>query len=347
MAFRRSSILLGVLGVVLIALAATVRPVIASWATRLPGDTDTTMKYTGTASLLDNKALAAGDVEHVLVSDVPATVNRRVHVAQTQGDKALVADDTTVYVGGTKLPSSYKYAVDRGSLQATSAPADWAGIQPAKGLTVSFPTAPRADDSYLYFDPMTQSTARVDFKGKEHVRGRDVNNYRMTVTGALKEKATLDTLPPALPKSLAVSLLPLLPPASAAQIRRNSATLPDPVPLFYTASTTIDMSVDRKSGIVIDARFRQQLTANATTAAKPTPLLPVFALDASATPASQRDLADKASSVGTQLLVLKTVTPLALLGVGLPLLTIAVLRRRRPTAAPDTVAKEPAETAAG
>lgn len=346
MAFRRSSILLAVLGIVLIALAATVRPLIVPWATRLPGDIDVTLKYAGTATVLDSEALAAGDVEHALVSDVPATVDRRVHVVTTKGDKALVADDTTVRVGETKMPSSFKYAVDRDSLQATRAPADWKDIQPAKGLTVAFPIAPEPDDRYTYFDPMTQSTTRVDFKGKDRVRGRDVNNYRMTVTGALKDRATLATLPPALPKALAVSLLPQLPPASAAEIRRNAATLPDPIPLAYTVSTTVDLAADQDTGIVIDARLQQQVTANTAAGSAQTPLLPVFALNVAATPASHQDLVDRASSTATMLLVLKTVTPLALLGVGLLLLTIAVIRRRRPTA-PDTVAKEPAETAAG
>ncbi|GGN20263.1 porin PorA family protein [Streptomyces fuscichromogenes] len=342
MALRRSSIVYGVLGIVLIALAASTRPIIVPLLTRLPGNTDASARFSGTATVLNSKALSAGDTAHVLLSGVPASMDRRVHVVKTKGDTALVADDLTIHIGKNSEPSTARYAVDRGSFDAVEAPVGWKNVERAKGLTVVFPIHPKADDSYTYYNPLTQSTARVVFQGTGRVSGHDVNRYKISVNGALKSSAVLATLPPALPKKLAKSFASRLPAASAAAIAPKAATLPDPIPLSYTVATVIDISLDQDSGLALDSHYQEQVTANVTAGQKKIPLLPVLALDVKPTAATKADIADKASSIDTKLLVIRTVAPLTLIGMGLLLLTIAVLRRRRPT----TVETVPNKTAA-
>ncbi|MEU6200956.1 porin PorA family protein [Streptomyces sp. NPDC047061] len=346
MALRRSSIVYGVLGIVLITLAAVTRPIIAPLLTRLPGNTDVSAGFSGTATVLNSKALAAGDTAHALLSGVPATMDRRVHVVKTKGDTALVADDLTIHIGTNSAPSTSRYAVDRGDFNAVEAPAGWKNVERAKGLTVIFPIHPKADNTYTYYNPLTQTTARVVFQGTGRASGHDVNRYKISVTGALKSSDVLATLPPALPKKLAKSFVSQLPAATAAALAPKTAALPDPIPLSYTVATVIDVFLDQDSGLVLDSHYQERVTANVTAGKKEIPLLPVLALDVKPTAATKADMADKAGTIDTKLLMIRTVAPLTLLGVGLLLLTIAVLRRRRP-AVVQPVTKETVAMTAG
>ncbi len=76
MSARRSSIVLITLTVVLAALAAVVRFVVAPGLTELPGDTDLTVRYAGRATMLDDEALRSGDTAHAVRSGIPVTVDR-------------------------------------------------------------------------------------------------------------------------------------------------------------------------------------------------------------------------------------------------------------------------------
>jgi hypothetical protein len=57
MAIRRSSIVLGAAGVVLIALALVIEFVVVPIATQLPGSTNLPVTYSGTGTLLNSAAL--------------------------------------------------------------------------------------------------------------------------------------------------------------------------------------------------------------------------------------------------------------------------------------------------
>jgi hypothetical protein len=62
-------------------------------------------------------------------------------------------------------------------------------------------------------------------------------------------------------------------------------------------------------------------------------LIPVLALDFRVTPASMQSLANKARTSGELLTVIEVIVPVALVVLGVVLLVIAVLRRRRPAPA--------------
>ncbi|MGW0462990.1 porin PorA family protein [Streptomyces tendae] len=142
MSARRPTILLITVAVALLAAAASVRLVVAPNVTKLPGDTDQTVQYAGEATLLDSKALQSGDTAHALRSGVPVTVDRRIRVASTHGDTAVLEDTMTVHAGEQSLPSSKTYAIDRGSRKGTSPPAS-TPTEPSRGaLSSAFPRAP-------------------------------------------------------------------------------------------------------------------------------------------------------------------------------------------------------------
>ena len=120
MSVRRSSWIFGGLGIVLIVVAALVRFVFAPIMTRLPGDTNLGIDYTGTGTLLNSEALQKGDTAHALASNVPLTAARVMKVNSTDGGTAVLSDTMTINAGGQKMPSTHIYAVDRTTIDRKS-----------------------------------------------------------------------------------------------------------------------------------------------------------------------------------------------------------------------------------
>jgi hypothetical protein len=330
MSVRRSAIVFAAVGLVLIVLAALLRFVVVPIATKLPGSTDLTVHYSGTATLLNTAALQSGDVAHLINANVPLTVDRRVRVTATHGDTGVVSDVLTLHVGGQTQVSPHIYALDRTTLNGTTAPAGTA-VEPSKGaLSSAFPVGAKKKN-YRYYDSTTRSIVPARYTGTSTVKGRSVNVYKMTASGPVKDPALLTTLPTGLPKTLVASLGPLLPAALRAQLTPATlAALPDVIPFSYTGTTNIVAYVDQQTGLALDQTISEQVVANAALGGTSTSLAPVSAFSFRVTPASVSYLVDKAQSSGRLLTLLGTVLPLVLLIVGLALIVLAVLRRRRP-----------------
>lgn len=337
---RRSSMILVALGVLLLAAAATTRFGLVPAATKLPGSTDVTARFAGTATLLDPAALHSGDLAHALAKDVPVTADRRFRVSSTAGDVAIGNDAFTLKgPGGLEVTSSHSYALDRTSLGAAPAPKG-ADVEEHEGLTVAFPLHPKPSDSYRYYEPSTGLTVPVAYVRTGTVEGRDVYRYTTTATGPLADTELLAKLPPALPKSLAAELGTLLPADVAAQLAPILPTLPDTIPLTYTASTDVEMAADTVTGMPISAHLVQSVVANVELGGRKIALLPVLAVDVTSTKASQSELADHSGAAAAKLWLLSAVVPGALCVVGLLLVALG-LRRRKPTPPP-----QPAKRAA-
>ncbi|GAA3090388.1 porin PorA family protein [Streptomyces rectiviolaceus] len=324
MSVRRTSLILVVAAVVLAALSGVVRFVVAPNATKLPDDTDQTVHYAGKATMLDGKALQSGDTANAIKSDIPITVDRRVHVTSTHGDTVVLKDALTMHVGDRSLPSSKTYSIDRDSRKGTTPPTS-AAVEPSQGaLSSAFPPDAEQNNSYTYYDSTTQSIVPVRYTGTAERKGRAVNVYKITVAAPVKDPAVLKPLPPALPKNLVTSLAPGI----------DAKALPDPVPLAYRGESTLVAYVDQQTGIAIDQSVDRKVVATTAAGGKETALLPLSAFAFSITPESQKDLADKAASAGLLLTLLADVTPLVLLGIAAVLLLIAFLRRRKRQVAP-------------
>ncbi|AJE80429.1 hypothetical protein SLNWT_0053 [Streptomyces albus] len=330
MALRRSSVVLAVIAVVLIALAVLVRVVLVPNVSRLPDDTDIPISYAGTGTLLNAEALRSGDTAHAMESNIAVTLDRRVHVVSTKDDVAVVKDDLTLHAGSVSVPNKHVYALDRTTMRAVPPPPG-VTAERAEDFTVAFPLSPKADADYRYYDPSTRRTFPLKYTGSGTVQGRGVLSYDVVASGALKDKNILATLPPALPKKTLSALTPLLAPAARKELPAPVvAALPDPVPLTYTVRTEISAGLDKAIGLPLEESIDQRVVAHLAADGKPVALLPVLAVDAKATKASQKDLADRAESSDRLLTLAKEVVPAGLLGVGVILLAIAFFRRRRP-----------------
>jgi hypothetical protein len=343
-AVRRSSIVLGAVGVVLIVLALLVWFVVVPIATQLPGSTDLKVVYSGTGTLLNASALQSGDTKDVIAANVPITVDRELKVTSVHGGTAIVADDLTIHAGTQTLPSDHTYALDRTTMDGVTPPAGIA-VEPSVGaLSSAFPIGPKADDSYRYYDSTTRNIVPVRYAGSATRQGRAVNVYKITSSGPVKDPGLLKMLPSALPKKLLAGLAPLLPAAVRAEVTPATlAALPDPVPLSYTGTTAIVAYVDQQTGVPIDETISQQVVVNVTAGARTLSLIPVLALDFRVTPASMVTLAHKAQTSGELLTVIEVIVPVVLVVVGVILVVIAVLRRRRPLPAAPTGAESSRE----
>src|ERR1700736_459451 len=259
----RSSIVLATVGIVVIVLGVVLRFVVVPIATQLPANTNLGITYSGTATLLNSQALQSGDIKNVIASNVPMTIDRRVKVTSTHGDTAVVSDNLTVHAGSETLPSPHTYTLDRTSLNGVTPPKG-VTVEPSKGaLSSTFPIGPKADNSYRYYDPTTRQIVPITYTGHAALDGRSVNVYKFAATGAVEDPGLLKILPSSLPKNLVAGLAPLLPPAVKAEITPATlATLPDPIPLTYTARTDIVAHVDRQTGAPINETISVQIVMN-------------------------------------------------------------------------------------
>ena len=341
MPVRRSSIALAATGIVLILLAVLIRFVVVPIATKLPGNTNLGVKYAGTATLLNAKALQSGDTKHVLAADVPMSVDRRVKVTSTHGDTAIVTDSMTIDAGGQALPSAHAYALDRSSLAGATPPAG-TSVEPSMGaLSSAFPIGPKADNSYRYYDSTSQAIVPITYAGHANRDGRAVNVYKIAAVGAVKDPGLLKMLPPSLPKQLITRLAPLLPAAVRATITPATlSALPNLIPLSYTGRTNIVAYVDKQTGIAVDQTISEQVVVNVAAGSQTLSLMPVLALDFHMTPGSAKYLADKAKSAGRLLTLINVVVPIALVVIGVVLAVVAVIRRRKPVSPPGPSAAE-------
>src|ERR1700756_5890567 len=120
LSIRRSSIVLAGIGIVLIVLGVLVLFVVVPVATKLPGSTNLSVTYSGTATLLNSSALQSGDTKNVIAANVPTTVDRQLKVTSIRGDTAIVSDDLTIHAGNQTLPRDHTYALNRATLEGAT-----------------------------------------------------------------------------------------------------------------------------------------------------------------------------------------------------------------------------------
>jgi hypothetical protein len=352
MVYRRSAVVLGVCGLVVAVVGVVFEPVAGPMVSKLPSNTDLTVHYSGTASVIDQTAVASGDLLGAFKTNVPLTLDRRIHVLSTSGNTAIVGDDQTLKITGMPpMPDNHVYALDRKTLEAGPAPAGKTA-DPASGIPIGWPMSPSAHHAYKYYDPTTQTSSDFTYTGDTKIKGRGALKFHTQAAPTpVKDKTLLATLPTALPKSvaqaLAASPLPILPKETQALLTPDVvASLPDAIPLAYTATTTADGSADKKVGFPIEQHLQQKVILNvALPGQPPITLLPVLTTDLTLTPDSQQYLVDKANTASWQLTLVKVVAPIALVALGALLLVLAFVKRKPKVAVATAGPSEPVTAA--
>nr|WP_246324982.1 porin PorA family protein [Petropleomorpha daqingensis] len=317
----RSSVILGLLGVLLIVAAALVRFVYLPSASRLPDDFDSTQSYAGTYSGVNPDAFAGGPVDQVLVRDVPAEISRRYATASVDGDTAVVTRTLQTPAGEEVVgAAAVRYAVDRTTLE--SVPSDAKDVVASKGLIFSLPLHPQTDAKYQLWDEATAKAFPLTYKGTGTVQGREVYRFESTAEGPVADPAALG-LPTSITRGQLTDLGPrlasLLPPAVQAQLPALLAALPSDIPLTWTSKTTSTVWADQTVGAPIRANSSQEISASIVGIS-----LPFATMDLTSTQASDTAIASDASDIAAKLTWIGTIIPIAALVLGVLLLALAV-----------------------
>lgn len=326
---RRFSVAIGVAGAVLIVGAAAAEYLLAPELTKFPDDTNIKLDYAGTATLLNAEALQAGDMTQIFLKDVPITIRRQIKVEAATGDTAAVSDAQVIKGEQVTSPIEHTYAVDRSTLQMRSS-FEGSKVEKSSGcLAIGFPLAPKANDSYTFYDPSTQECFKADYKNSDTLGDLDVHNYLVTATGPTKDPKVLANVPPALPKQALAGLASTLPKDLQAKLGATLASLPDTVPLTYVSDTSIKVAADQATGFPVSQDLRLKTTMALDVDGATVPIMPVFDVKATMTPETVKRLSDDAASTGRLVRLADTILPLGLLTLGLLLVAVAAVRERR------------------
>jgi hypothetical protein len=334
-----------VLGVLCLAAAAILAWVVVPKQAQLPGDTNVTRQYAGTAKLLLNaQALAGGQLSQAVLRNIPITAQRTVQVVATDGSAAQVRDSRTLatangqQLGGTQTT----YAVDRKTLEPPSSyPTSW-NVTQQQGLTVSWPFGSEKAD-YTGWVNETQSTTPIKYLREENRKGVDTYVYQANPAAApIKDPQVLATLPQALPVSALSALASALdiPDELRAKLAQALPALTQPVPLTYTYEAQSTYWVSPATGEVVDTQREEirkaglSLPSGQSIAA----VIPIYDVTTAFTDDSAKTAAQDANDNADKIQLYGTTLPLILLIVGIVALIIAALLfflpRREPAPGP-------------
>lgn len=321
--------------VVLAAAAGAGRFAVLPAVDQVPSDLKTAVHYSGTATALDKKALAGGDVAHAVHRDLPIDATRTVEVTAVAAGAARLDDHTVVTApGGTKLTDgTHLWAVDRKTLLDAKGPAGWKA-EDHQGLVAGFPLHPKAED-YAFWDTLTGTAVKAVCRGRTSFAGRSAYKFLIESSGAPNAK-TAAALPPALPTPLVRGLAGTLPEPGRNGLTGKLKSAGAAVPLTYKATGTATAWVDTETGVVLGQSVHQAVVGQVAGTDGPVDLLPVTDIRMSMTKASTAEAVDRAESAARGRLLVGTVAPAValLLALGLALGAVLLGRRRRSDAGP-------------
>lgn len=333
---RRSVLVFAAGAVVCAAVAGVIRFKMVPDAERVQSDQNTVIRYAGTASYLDQRAVAGGDLAQAFVKGAPFTAVETVKAVGMHGDVAVLSDVTAISgAGGVLGNPTATWAVDRKTLMPAAAPAG-VTADAHQGLAVGFAFGPGKHD-YPWWDGATGSQATAKYTRSESHAGRSTYVYTVDVSGALKDPGTVAQLPQAVPvsvlKGLAATMAPDMQGALAALLPPGGDSVM--VPLTYSSSTKSTMWVDQLSGTTVDADAHQTVTAQMKSKLGTIPLTAVLDVDTKMSPAGVADAVKQSKDDQSRLLWEGTVAPLALAVLALAFIVGAVMAGRRGRAAED------------
>jgi hypothetical protein len=277
---RRLSITAVVLGGLLLVASIGVRVVAAPALVRFPLNTNETAHYTGHATLfVDAKTLLP--LAHPTVE--PLSVSRHVDVVSGTFGKAVVDETVTTKTPSTKTVETYQYVIDRRTMKMVNDPRQYAFGKPsnvmhaAGSYRITFAMGTKLSGSYLAYIPEADALVHLaplqgaHYHGDAHVTVVDFSS-RLEKPVAPYYLAHLKAM--GLPMQVtAAQLEPLLSAngidvnraladvgsrLNAAESRLVSSTLAKSVPLRYYFVDNGHISIEPRTGALIDVHAQEQ-----------------------------------------------------------------------------------------
>lgn len=174
-------------GTLAIVAALGVRFVAAPALVRFPLDVDKTTHYTGQATTFVGEATGAPLATPTVA---PLTVDRRVHVVSGSFSQAIVEESIRVSFSGTTNGQTYRYVMDRKSMQLVNNPKSYAFgsstnlMTPSDGYRLNFPMGSVATKSYQAYDPSTNAIVTLKATGpaqRDPVSGMKLLTFAATL----------------------------------------------------------------------------------------------------------------------------------------------------------------------
>ncbi len=281
MKHRRWGIAAVALGATLLVGAAAVRVVAAPALIRFPLGLDETTTYTGTAaSYVDQVTL----LPLAKPKTEPLEIKRRVKVVSGTFSKAVIDETVTVKTGATTNIEAYQYVIDRRTMKMVSDPRQvafgdsTAVMHAAPGaFRVNFPMGTNTHDSYRAFIPEEDAYSQLVLVEGPHQHPDahvQVIDFSSKLDGPVAPYYLEHLKKMGLPMEVTpAQLLPLLaaegidvnsaladvgPRLTPAESKLVTTTLAKSVPLEYFFLSDGMISIEPRTGTLIDVHTHQQ-----------------------------------------------------------------------------------------
>ena len=277
---RRWSTAAIVVGVALLAGSAAFRLAAVPALVRFPVDVDVTAHYKGTAiTYMDSETLLP------LATPLrePLTVDRHVKVIGHDFAQALVAETITIHAGTTTNVEHYQYVLDRRTMKFVADPRMYAFGNPANAMhaagvyRVNFSMNTTADGTYLAYIPEADTSVPlvlvrgphrhadagvdvIDFSSKLNTPVAPYYRQHLEAIGLPMEVSTAQLQPQLLAAGIDMGAAlrdvgSRLTPDESALL---GTTLAKPVPLDYFFIADGVISIEPKTGALIDVHSKKE-----------------------------------------------------------------------------------------
>jgi hypothetical protein len=266
---------------------------------RFPLNIDETTHYTGTATTaVDSETLlplATPTVE-------PLSLSRHVKVIDGDYERAVVRETVTIKAGPTTSVEKYRYVMDRRSMKFVKDPRQFAfgdptaTIHAAGAYRINFAMGTNADGKYLSYIPEADaSVPLVLTEGRHHHgdAGIDVMDFASTLEKpvapyyrdhleamGLPMQVTAAQLQGQLAAAginVNAALADVLPLLSPDESKLLADTLTKPIPLQYFFEVGGKVSIEPKTGALVDVHAQREGIAVKPDLSGVTALAPLFA----------------------------------------------------------------------
>ncbi len=260
-----------VIGVLVLAVAALWKPLVAPQLTKLPTSLNISYHFTGTYTGYVNQSTGA---RLAAPENLPLTIDRQVKAvpAQSTSSALVVNDASTVLIGSDKTPQILQYVLDRSTAKSVKSPYAYAlvpGNVVDRTGSYSLGPPPGADTAKTYamwVDEIGKTVPISYANATQTVHGVGVKEWQLTLPAtpmaasfvtamdlpATMSFADLEAQLKAQGTDLALGLKVLSGSLTAAEKASLAALTAKPIALQYYYAVTIKLLVEPASGTIVD-----------------------------------------------------------------------------------------------
>lgn len=268
---RTSKVVLLVIGVIVLAVAAAWRPVVAPQLTKLPTSLDIKYHFSGTYTGYVNQSTGA---RLAAPQKLPLSIDRQVRAvpAQSTSSDLVVNDASTVMIGPGKTPQILQYVLDRSTAENVKSPYAYAlvpGNVVDRAGSYSLGPPPGADTAKTYpmwVDEIGKAVPTTYANVTQTVHGVAVQEWQLKLPPTPMATSFVSAMHLPMTMSfadfeaqlkaqgtdLALGLKILSGSLTGAEKASLATLTAKPIPLQYFYAITIKLLVEPASGTIVD-----------------------------------------------------------------------------------------------